>query len=180
MCRWASCLSGGLDSSLVVGLLAELGQPDVNTFSIGFEDVHNETGNEFAYSDIIAEKFGTAHHKIKARFIPFLPTLTECIQAMSEPMVSHDCIGFYLLSEAVSKHVKVVQSGQGADEIFGGYHWYPPLLDSPDALMGYVGAFFDRSFSEYAAAVHPRFVDKDHSIEFVQGAFRNAGRQICR
>ena len=46
-------------------------------------------------------------------------------------MVSHDCVAFYLLSEEVSKHVKVVQSGQGADEIFAGYSWYPPLAGVP-------------------------------------------------
>ena len=46
---------------------------------------------------------------------------------MSEPMVSHDCVAFYLLSEEVSHSVKVVQSGQGADEVLGGYDWYPPL-----------------------------------------------------
>ena len=42
-------------------------------------------------------------------------------------MVSYDNVGFYLLSQEVSKHIKVVQSGQGADEVFGGYHWYPPM-----------------------------------------------------
>jgi len=168
-------LSGGLDSSLVVGLLAELGQQDIRTFSIGFEDAGDEAGNEFAYSDMIADKFGTTHHKIEADAAHVLPTLTKCIHAMSEPMVSHDCIGFYMLSEKVAQHVKVVQSGQGADEIFGGYHWYPTLMDSPDSLLGYAGAFFDRSFTEYAAAVDPGFVDKDHSLEFVKRHFTAPG-----
>ena len=54
-----------------------------------------------------------------------LPALDGAIGAMSEPMVSHDCVAFYLLSQEVAKHVKVVQSGQGADEVFAGYHWYP-------------------------------------------------------
>jgi asparagine synthase (glutamine-hydrolysing) len=49
---------------------------------------------------------------------------------MSEPMVSHDVVAFYLLSEEVAKHIKVVQSGQGADEIFAGYDWYPPLANA--------------------------------------------------
>ena len=46
-------------------------------------------------------------------------------------MVSHDCVAFYLLSEEVSRSVKVVQSGQGADEVLGGYDWYPPLVGVP-------------------------------------------------
>ena len=45
-------------------------------------------------------------------------------------MVSHDCVAFWLLSEAVRRERKVVQSGQGADEVLGGYSWYPPLLDA--------------------------------------------------
>ncbi len=59
-----------------------------------------------------------------------MDALPGTIAAMSEPMVSYDNVGFYLLSKEVSKHIKVVQSGQGADEVFGGYHWYPPLVDS--------------------------------------------------
>ena len=57
-----------------------------------------------------------------------LDALPEAIEAMSEPMVSHDCVAFWLLSEAVRRERKVVQSGQGADEVLGGYDWYPPLL----------------------------------------------------
>ena len=170
-------LSGGLDSSLVVGLLAETGQRDLNTFSIGFESVNGEEGNEFRYSDIVAEHFGTTHHKIAADATRVLPTLTACIRAMSEPMVSHDCIGFYLLGREVSRHVKVVQSGQGADEIFAGYHWYPPMLDTDDPLGTYAGAFFDRDYDEYAAAVAPRFHGADHSREFVRGHFAAPGAE---
>jgi asparagine synthase (glutamine-hydrolysing) len=170
-------LSGGLDSSLIVGLLAELGHWNVNTFSIGFKDVNGENGNEFAYSDIIAEHFGTDHHKIEALDTQVLPALDRCIGAMSEPMVSHDCIGFYLLSEAVSQHVKVVQSGQGADEIFGGYHWYPPLMESRNGAVDYADHFFDRPHSEYTAAVDPRFQGHDHSLNFVHHHFGQPGAQ---
>ena len=168
-------LSGGVDSSLVVGLLAELGQWDMKTFSIGFKDVNGEKGNEFSYSDIIAKHYGTDHHKIEADDDRVLPSLNKCIQSMSEPMVSHDCVGFYLLSEAVSKHVKVVQSGQGADEIFGGYHWYPPLMDSDNALYAYVDHFFDRPHTEFAVAVNERFLGDDYSFEFVHRHFQQPG-----
>ena len=158
-------LSGGLDSSLIVGLLAELGKWDINTFSIGFGDRRRESGNEFAYSDIITDHYGTRHHKIEARDEQVLPALNRCLQAMNEPMVSHDCIGFYLLSEAVSQHVKVVQSGQGADEIFGGYHWYPPLMNDRQSVYDYVGQFFDRPHTEFTTAVQSRFIGTDSSTD---------------
>ena len=140
-------LSGGLDSSLIVGLLAEAGQRGLETFSIGFEAAGGEAGDEFQWSDIVAERFATTHHQLRIDTARMLPALDDAIAAMSEPMVSHDAVAFYLLSQEVSKHVKVVQSGQGADEVFAGYHWYPPMAEAPAgdvdaALARYRGAFF--------------------------------------
>jgi asparagine synthase (glutamine-hydrolysing) len=137
-------LSGGVDSSLIVGLLAEMGQHGLSTFSIGFEEAHGEKGDEFVYSDLIADHYGTKHHKL---FIPsddLLKELPGAVEAMSEPMVSYDNVGFYLLSREVAKHIKVVQSGQGADEVFAGYHWYPPMAGANDPASTYARAFFDR------------------------------------
>jgi asparagine synthase (glutamine-hydrolysing) len=164
-------LSGGLDSSLVVGLLARHGQSDLNTFSIGFESVGGERGDEFQYSDVIAHHFATVHHKLEVDGARVLPSLEACVRAMSEPMVSHDCIGFYLLSEAVAKHVKVVQSGQGADEVFAGYHWYPPLLEADDPLSAYSAAFFDRTHEEFTEVVTPAYAEGDHSRDYVREHF---------
>jgi len=160
-------LSGGLDSSLITGLLAGEGVARLETFSVGFEDVGKEEGNEFRYSDLVAQTFGTAHHQIFVDSSTLLQHLPGCFSAMSEPMVSHDNIGFYLLSREVSKHVKVVQSGQGADEVFGGYHWYPPLVDSKDPAGDYARVFFDRDHAEFAEAVAPGLVGEDYSRAFV-------------
>jgi asparagine synthase (glutamine-hydrolysing) len=172
-------LSGGVDSSLIVGLLAEAGQHGLATFSIGFESVGGVAGDEFKYSDIIAERFDTDHHQIRIGTDRMLPALDGAIGAMSEPMVSHDCVAFYLLSQEVAKHVKVVQSGQGADEVFAGYHWYPPMADATSlegSVDTYRKAFFDRDPSGYAALVAQAYlVDGDPSGQFVTQHFANAG-----
>lgn len=172
-------LSGGLDSSLIVGLLAETGQRNIETFSIGFESVRGESGDEFQYSNLIAERFGTKHHRLFVDSSRALPALAECIDAMSEPMVSHDNIGFYLLSREVRKHVKVVQSGQGADEIFAGYHWYPPLMqtrsNARDAAADYAQYFFDRTHAELSEVLQPEWVSEDYSRQFVENHFGQSG-----
>lgn len=164
-------LSGGLDSSLVVGLLAENGQKDLKTFSIGFEAAGGEKGDEFEYSDIIAQHFKTDHYKLFIQSDEVLKHLPDCIAAQSEPMVSHDNIGFYLLSREVSKHVKVVQSGQGADEVFGGYHWYPPMLKSTQPAADYARVFFDRDHHEMAEVLQSPYLTDDFSTTFVKSWF---------
>ncbi len=164
-------LSGGVDSSLIVGLMAEAGVSNLKTYNVGFADVGGEKGNEFEYAEIVARAFSTEHERI---FVPekeLLSRLPEAINAMSEPMVSHDCIGFYLLSEAVSRHSKVVQSGQGADEVFGGYHWYPSMRDSQNPVGDYLNAFRDRHFDEYRQLVQPQYLSEDRSGMFVADSF---------
>jgi asparagine synthase (glutamine-hydrolysing) len=168
-------LSGGVDSSLVVGLLAELGHEKIETFSIGFESRGGEEGDEFRYSDIVAERFNTTHHKISIEERRMLDALPGAIQAMSEPMVSHDCVAFYLLSEEVRKHVTVVQSGQGADEIFAGYHWYPKVASSNDPAADYARAFFDRDYERYRAHVTEEYAGADHARAFVEEHFDMPG-----
>ncbi len=169
-------LSGGLDSSLVVGLLAEAGQKDLSTFSIGFETVGDEKGDEFIYSDIIAQHYGTNHHQHFVGSDIALPALQDCVDAMSEPMVSHDAIGFYLLSREVSQHVKVVQSGQGADEIFAGYHWYPPMMESDDPVADYAAVFCDRDRAEMCQTLAPQWQgENDHVLPFIKSHFARPG-----
>jgi asparagine synthase (glutamine-hydrolysing) len=165
-------LSGGLDSSLLVALLAEQGQIGLKTFSVGFETVGDVEGDEFRYSDLIAKQFGTDHHRISVDSSRAIDALPGMVGAMSEPMMSHDAIGFYLLSQEVSKYVKVAQSGQGADEIFGGYHWYPVLMRSNDATEDYARVYFDRDHNEMREALAPSLLNGDFSREFVDDFFR--------
>ncbi|PIA70774.1 N-acetylglutaminylglutamine amidotransferase [Pseudomonas sediminis] len=168
-------LSGGVDSSMLVGLLREAGVENLLTFSIGFQDAGGERGDEFQYSDLIAQHFGTRHHQLRIGEHEILEQLPQAFRAMSEPMVSHDCIAFYLLSREVAKHCKVVQSGQGADELFAGYHWYPQVDGAKDAFAAYRAAFFDREHDEYAACVQPAWLTGDMAGEFVREHFAMPG-----
>jgi asparagine synthase (glutamine-hydrolysing) len=163
-------LSGGIDSSIVVALLAEQGQHGLATFSIGFDSAGGESGDEYLYSDLVATTFDTNHHKIHIDSSRLLPAVPKTIAAMSEPMVSHDCIAFYLLSEEVSRSVKVVQSGQGADEILAGYDWYPPLANvaREQTTEAYAKVFFDRSHADVLNIWAPEYaIESDVSREFV-------------
>jgi asparagine synthase (glutamine-hydrolysing) len=175
-------LSGGIDSSLVVALLAEAGQHHLKTFSVGFDDAGGESGNEFEYSDLVAAHFGTDHHRIKIESSRLLPAVDGAIGAMSEPMVSHDCVAFYLLSEEVATHVKVVQSGQGADEVLGGYDWYPPLadVDRDQAAEHYAAVFFDRRFSELGQVLGEEWLMADDApTAFIVDRFGRPGAETA-
>ncbi len=163
-------LSGGLDSSLIVGLLADH-VSDLRTFSIGFEDIGGdaEKGDEFVYSDQIAEHFNTRHHKYLIPNSEVLQRLPEAVRNMSEPMVSQDNIAFYLLAEKVSKEVKVALAGQGADEVFGGYFWYPQMLSASGSTLGkFRNYYFDRDHGEYLQTVSSDFHTVDVTSELVQ------------
>ena len=169
-------LSGGVDSSLLVGLLHDSGVKDLLTFSIGFEDAGGERGDEFQYSDLIANHYGTRHHQLRIAEDEIIQQLPRAFAAMSEPMVSHDCIAFYLLSREVSKHCKVVQSGQGADELFAGYHWYPQVHGAADPFAAYRAAFFDRDYAQYAATVQAGMrLEEDAAEAFVRQHFAKPG-----
>ncbi len=170
-------LSGGLDSSLVVALLAEQGQTDLATFSVGFEDVGQTKGDEFAYSDLVAERFGTRHTKIRVPSGELLGALDDAVLAMPEPMVSHDVVAFHLLSREVSRSIRVVQSGQGADEVFAGYHWYPPMATAPGLGHEVYGrAFRDADLAGLHALLAPEHrIDRDVAGELIEAAFAESG-----
>ena len=165
-------LSGGLDSSLLVGLLADH-VDDLLTFSIGFDGIPGvsvgaEKADEFEFSDQIAAQFKTRHHKHLIPNSEVLARLPEAVAAMTEPMMSHDVIAFYLLSERVSKEVKVVLAGQGADEVFGGYFWYPLMAaETGTAVERFRRHYFDRDHAEYLEMIAPAWHVPDVTTELV-------------
>lgn len=170
-------LSGGLDSSLLVALASEAGHGGLPTFSIGFNSMAGDDGDEFAYSDLVAQKFDTDHHRIEVSSSRLLEALEGTVASMSEPMVSPDCVAFHLLAQETSRHVKVVHAGQGADELLAGYHWHQKLADvrRADADEAYRRVFFDRTHDELAALLKPSWMVDDAPRHLVEGWFARPG-----
>ena len=168
-------LSGGLDSSLLVGLLHEAGHQDIRTFSIGFEDIDDEVGSEFEYSDQIVKQFNTTHEKYVVSNSQVLPRLGEAVANMAEPMVGQDAVAFYLLSEQVSKHIKVVLSGQGADEAFAGYFWYSRMqAESGTEVERFAKHYVDRPYEEYLQTVNQQYHSGNHTEAWLNKEFAKA------
>jgi asparagine synthase (glutamine-hydrolysing) len=169
-------LSGGLDSSLIVALLNEVGHKNIRTFSIGFEDIEDEAGSEFEYSDQVVEKFNTNHNKYIAKNEEVLPRLIEAVSNMAEPMVGQDAVAFYLLSEKVSRHVKVVLSGQGADEVFAGYFWYPRMAqEQGNEVDRFAKHYVDRPHEEFLQTVMPTYHGPNYTNKWLTKEFNKSG-----
>jgi asparagine synthase (glutamine-hydrolysing) len=117
-------LSGGIDSSAVVGFMAQATQQPVKTYSIGFEGGAAEAlYNELPYARRVAELFGTEHHEIivKPDVVGLLPKL---LWHLDEPIADSAFMTTYLVSEFARRDVTVILSGVGGDELFGGYRRY--------------------------------------------------------
>ncbi|HEY8645977.1 MAG TPA: asparagine synthase (glutamine-hydrolyzing) [Gaiellaceae bacterium] len=112
-------LSGGIDSSLVVGLMARHMSEPVRTFSVGFRE--SAEGNELDDARYVARVFGTEHHELELSFVDDTVDLATLVWFMDEPLADLSALGFLALSELASRHVTVALSGQGADELLGGY-----------------------------------------------------------
>jgi asparagine synthase (glutamine-hydrolysing) len=111
-------LSGGLDSSLIVALMARNMSEPVKTFSIGFaEDGPN---NELADARFVADVFGTDHHELEVSYTEPID-LAELVWHLDEPLSDLSALGFDAISALAARHVTVALSGQGADELLGGY-----------------------------------------------------------
>ena len=162
-------LSGGLDSSLLVALLAESGVGKIKTYSIGFEDQPEEKGSEFEFSDTVAQRYDTEHQKYLIPNDQVINRLPEVIRSMAEPMVGQDAVAFFLLSEQVRRSVKVVQSGQGADEVFAGYFWYGPMqASSGSSLQRFAPHYVDRDHDEFCDTVENQYRGEDYTSALIE------------
>jgi asparagine synthase (glutamine-hydrolysing) len=113
-------LSGGIDSSLIVALAAEVSSEPVRTFTVGFEERHFD---ERGAARLIAERYATDHHELVMR--PDGVALLEALSAVfDEPFADASAIPTYLISQLARQNVKVALSGEGGDEFFGGYNYY--------------------------------------------------------
>jgi asparagine synthase (glutamine-hydrolysing) len=113
-------LSGGIDSSALAALAAEISSEPVRTFSIGFEE---RSFDELADARLVAERYGTQHRELVLRpdAALLLPALAE---AFDEPFADSSALPTYLVSQLAAHDVKVALSGEGGDELFGGYYTY--------------------------------------------------------
>lgn len=115
-------LSGGVDSALVASIAQEYAPYKLKAFTVGFGS--NESADEIEDARETAQFVGMDHHEVRmgsANFFDFLPKVTEIVE---EPLATTSVIPMFYLSALASRHVKVVLSGQGADEAMGGYQRY--------------------------------------------------------
>ncbi|HCC56883.1 MAG TPA: asparagine synthase (glutamine-hydrolyzing) [Solibacterales bacterium] len=132
-------LSGGIDSSSVVASMARQSSERVKTFSIGFEEA---AFNELGYAALVAKQYNTEHHEILVK-PDSVDLTTRLIRQFDEPFADSSAIPTYIVSEFAARHVKVALSGDGGDELFGGYDIFPliPRLESYDRIPGAARSF---------------------------------------
>lgn len=121
-------LSGGLDSSVIVALMAELSDAPVKTFSVGFEE---EAFSELEYARAVATRYGTDHHEFTLRYQDLPATLEVLTEHFGEPFADASAIPLYHLSRLTRQSVTVALNGDGGDEALAGYqrYWLDPLAN---------------------------------------------------
>ncbi|HYM69399.1 MAG TPA: asparagine synthase (glutamine-hydrolyzing) [bacterium] len=142
-------LSGGLDSSTVTGLMRGVTGERVKTFSIGFDD---PAYNELGYARQAADRYGTEHHEVVLGDDE-MTRLPQLAWFLDEPMADDSTVPMFAVSRLAAEHVKVVLSGDGGDELFGGYGW--TTRDQFRRASRWLPAPVRRTLARVAADRHP-------------------------
>ncbi|MGQ0736663.1 MAG: asparagine synthase (glutamine-hydrolyzing) [Acidobacteriota bacterium] len=164
-------LSGGVDSSAVVALMAQHSSGPVKTFSIGFDESRY---NELPHARRVAERYGCEHHEfeVQPRAIEVLPTL---IRHYGEPYADSSAIPSYYLARLTRQHVTVALNGDGGDEAFAGYRWH--LAGRLAERWQRVPASLRRAAESAARAITPSSADRRSTVSrfsrFLLGASRS-------
>ncbi len=125
---YGAFLSGGVDSSLNVALMAELADRPVHTFSVAIEG--DPSSDELRFARAVAERYGTRHHEVVIDEQDFVDYLPELVWHQDEPLADPVCVPLHAISEvARDAGIKVIQVGEGADELFSGYTSYAFFTD---------------------------------------------------
>lgn len=117
-------LSGGVDSTIIAGLAAELTHNEIKTFSVNFDVKHKKFNSDAALAKLTSNYFGTDHHEYLISGTDAANNIESVIYHMDEPVANTTQVATYLLSKYTKKHVAVVLGGDGGDELFGGYERY--------------------------------------------------------
>ena len=127
-------LSGGIDSSAIAAVMSSMVDTPIKTFSVAFAE---REANELGYARMVAERFGTDHHEVVVSPDSFFERLPDLVWHEDEPLAHPSSVALNFVSELASRHVKVVLSGEGSDEMLGGYDRYRKTIYNLRAGRGY-------------------------------------------
>jgi asparagine synthase (glutamine-hydrolysing) len=125
-------LSGGLDSSAITALMHQVSGQRVKTFSVGYEG--ENVLNELPFARKVANLFETDHHEFILKPYDFLDSIPQMVETTEEPLVEIPAIPLYKIAKAAKPYATVLLSGEGSDEVFGGYGLYQKMLDIGNQL----------------------------------------------
>jgi asparagine synthase (glutamine-hydrolysing) len=127
-------LSGGIDSSAIAAVMSGMVDEPIKTFSVAFRE---REANELTYARMVAEKFKTDHHEVIVSPAEFFDALPQMVWQEDEPLAHPSSVPLYFVSRLASHHVKVVLTGEGSDEMLGGYERYAKTLYNLAAAPAY-------------------------------------------
>jgi asparagine synthase (glutamine-hydrolysing) len=163
-------LSGGIDSSLVVAIMAKYSAQPIKTFTIGFEEPRFD---ESRYAAAVSKEIGTDHHVERMKVDDLSELLPRFSHEFDEPFFDSSALPTMAVARLARQSVKVSLSGDGGDELFGGYHYY--------RLAQWFGVFYELPPSFRSAAAHIFGMASEHGLKLLSGALtqRSAAEAFC-